>query len=90
MNKLTNIGELNWIEGFNKAGEHSVKPDKFYKVVEKMSPAPRIDVFARRQRLNWDVFGDEVDSQIPLNIEQSGGNGLPPTDKSAGIRPTIL
>jgi len=23
-------------------------------------------------------------------IEQNGGNGLPPTDKSVGIRPTIL
>ena len=27
---------------------------------------------------------------LPLNIKQEGGNGLPPTDKSVGIRPTIL
>jgi len=72
MQKFTKIGELNWIKGFNKAGEHSVKPDEFYKVVEKMSPIPRIDVFARRQRLNWDVFGDEVDSQVPLDVKQKG------------------
>ena len=25
-----------------------------------------------------------------LNVEHKGGNGLPPTDKSVGIRPTIL
>lgn len=26
----------------------------------------------------------------PLDVKQEGGNGLPPTDKSMGIRPTIL
>lgn len=26
----------------------------------------------------------------PLDVKQEGGNGLPPTDKSVGIRPTIL
>ena len=27
---------------------------------------------------------------LPLDVKQDGGNGLPPTDKSVGIRPTIL
>ena len=26
----------------------------------------------------------------PLDVKQEGGNGLPPTDKSVGIRPTTL
>jgi len=32
----------------------------------------------------------EVDNNKPLDVKQDGGNGLPPTDKSVGIRPTIL
>lgn len=27
---------------------------------------------------------------LPLDVKQDGGNGLPPTDESVGIRPTIL
>lgn len=30
------------------------------------------------------------DLMQPLDVKQEGGNGLPPTDKSVGIRPTIL
>jgi len=30
------------------------------------------------------------DIMQPLDVKQEGGNGLPPTDKSVGIRPTIL
>jgi len=29
-------------------------------------------------------------SKKPLDVKREGGNGLPPTDKSVGIRPTIL
>ena len=67
MQKFTKIGKLNWIKGFNKAGTHSSKPDEFYNVVSEMSPEPRIDIFARKQRLNWDVFGDEIDTQKILD-----------------------
>jgi len=35
------------------------------------------------QRLSQSVL-------LPLTVKQEGGNGLPPTDKSVGIRPTIL
>jgi N6-adenosine-specific RNA methylase IME4 len=39
---------------------HSEKPDRFYEIVEGVSPAPRLDMFARRQRSGWDVWGNEV------------------------------
>lgn len=42
---------------------HSQKPDEFYKLVEKLCPAPRYaELFARRSRPNWDGHGDEVGS----------------------------
>jgi N6-adenosine-specific RNA methylase IME4 len=43
------------------AGRHSEKPDEFYKLVERLSPAPQYcELFARRQRIGWDCHGDEV------------------------------
>ena len=44
---------------------HSEKPDAFYDLVEAASPGPYIEIFARRQRFNWDVAGNEVYSAIP-------------------------
>jgi N6-adenosine-specific RNA methylase IME4 len=39
-------------------GEHSVKPEAFYDLVESVSPTPRLELFARRARLGWDYAGD--------------------------------
>lgn len=44
---------------------HSQKPDKFYSFVEQLGH-PRIDIFARNYRLGWDVWGNEVKSDIEL------------------------
>lgn len=41
-------------------GRHSEKPDAFYRMVETVSPDPRIDIFARKTRPGWEVFGNEV------------------------------
>jgi N6-adenosine-specific RNA methylase IME4 len=40
-------------------GEHSAKPEAFLDIVEQVSPAPRLEMFARRARFGWDYFGDE-------------------------------
>lgn len=44
---------------FAPRGVHSEKPAAFYDMVERMSPGPYLDVFARKQRFNWDTFGNE-------------------------------
>jgi N6-adenosine-specific RNA methylase IME4 len=42
------------------AGQHSAKPDCFYDMVERVSPEPRVELFARRARLSgWDYWGDQ-------------------------------
>lgn len=38
---------------------HSAKPDCFYDLVERVSPEPRLEMFARRARFGWDYWGDE-------------------------------
>jgi len=40
-------------------GAHSQKPEAFYDLVEQVSPAPRLELFARRQRIGWDTWGNE-------------------------------
>lgn len=42
---------------------HSAKPDRFYEIVERVSPEPRLELFARRRRVEWDVWGDEAPSE---------------------------
>ncbi len=39
---------------------HSVKPDAFMDMVEDISPGPYLELFARRQRLGWDTWGNEA------------------------------
>jgi N6-adenosine-specific RNA methylase IME4 len=39
---------------------HSRKPDLFYEMVERVSPGPYLELFARRRRYGWDVWGDEA------------------------------
>ncbi len=45
---------------------HSHKPEEAYAVIERCSPGPRLELFARRKRLGWDVWGNEVDSDVTL------------------------
>jgi N6-adenosine-specific RNA methylase IME4 len=45
---------------------HSVKPDEFYGLVERLSPGPRVDLFARRTRPGWECWGNEIDSTVVL------------------------
>lgn len=39
---------------------HSQKPDEFFELVEKASPGPYLELFARRQRAEWTCWGNEV------------------------------
>ncbi len=45
---------------------HSVKPDSFFDLVEIASPGPYLEMFARRRRIGWDAWGNEVDSDLEL------------------------
>jgi N6-adenosine-specific RNA methylase IME4 len=40
-------------------GKHSEKPVEAYNLIETVSPGPRLEMFARKQRVGWDVWGDE-------------------------------
>lgn len=40
-------------------GRHSEKPQASFDLVERVSPGPYLEMFARRSRLGWDSWGDE-------------------------------
>jgi len=42
-------------------GRHSEKPDEFYALVAKMTSGRRCELFARRPRLGFAAFGDQVE-----------------------------
>lgn len=40
--------------------KHSRKPDEAYAVIERIAPGPYVELFARAERPNWSVWGNEV------------------------------
>jgi N6-adenosine-specific RNA methylase IME4 len=45
---------------------HSVKPESFRAMVEKASPGPYLELFARRHAPGWDSWGNECLNHIEL------------------------
>ena len=43
-----------------ETGEHSVKPELLQDMAERVSPGPRLELFARRRRAGWTTWGDQV------------------------------
>jgi N6-adenosine-specific RNA methylase IME4 len=46
--------------------EHSRKPDEVYNIIEKCSPGPYLELFARFKRPNWTQWGNE---DVQRNVE---------------------
>ena len=48
--------------------KHSQKPDEFRDIIIRHSgDLPRIELFARERTKGWDVWGNEIESDIKLN-----------------------
>jgi len=43
--------------------EHSRKPDELYDIIERCSPGPYLELFARHSRPGWFQWGDEAPDQ---------------------------
>jgi N6-adenosine-specific RNA methylase IME4 len=50
---------------FALPGRHSQKPEESYQLIEKVSPGPRLELFARTVRPGWQAWGDEIESLLP-------------------------
>jgi N6-adenosine-specific RNA methylase IME4 len=49
-----------------KPYRHSQKPEVFLDLVESVSPGPYLELFARRNRLGWDTWGNESLEHVKL------------------------
>lgn len=62
-----------WKRPYDERGKpmHSAKPPEFFQMVEAVSPGPRLELFARRDRPGWDVWGDQAPN--PITLDTLGG-----------------
>ncbi|MCH7611705.1 MAG: adenine methyltransferase, partial [Chloroflexi bacterium] len=52
---------------YSPVREHSRKPDEQYRKIERLYPGARkLELFARRPRGGWSVWGNEVVSDVEL------------------------
>lgn len=42
-----------------RQNQHSRKPEMFLDLIESVSPSPYLELFARRNRIGWDTWGNE-------------------------------
>ncbi len=54
----------NWL--FAPRQEHSHKPEEQFAVIERVSPGPYLELFARRHQPGWDAWGNEIESDIEI------------------------
>ena len=60
------VSVIFWKQPYAKGKIHSAKPDGLHDLVEKMSPGPYLEMFARRQRLGWDTWGNEALNHVEV------------------------
>lgn len=62
-------GQGSWF--YAPVQEHSHKPEEQYAIIERCSPGPYLELFARRRQPGWHVWGNEVDSDIVMPSRSS-------------------
>ena len=78
--------------------EHSRKPQEVYGIIERCSPGPYLELFARERVEGWTQWGDEVDSYVQPNYPTYNGHAkrldrstqTPSRPKVAGTRQLLL
>lgn len=45
---------------------HSEKPEETYRLIEDVSSEPRLELFARRRRPGWHVWGNEIANDVEM------------------------
>jgi N6-adenosine-specific RNA methylase IME4 len=62
-------GQRSWIQA--PRTKHSEKPHIFRDMIQRISPGPRIELFARQARPDWTAFGNQIDRQCFLPMDAS-------------------
>lgn len=54
--------QMSWLQA--ERTKHSRKPEEVYGIIERVSPGPYLELFGRRTRENWKVFGNEIKREL--------------------------
>lgn len=81
-------------------GEHSEKPDAFYELIEQLvggtEHGPLVELFGRKPRANWHVFGNELpfgyagSIEVPDAVVTNGVGIHEPTTNTVGVQPLVV
>jgi N6-adenosine-specific RNA methylase IME4 len=55
--------------------EHSRKPEELYDIIERCSPGPYLELFARHRRHGWTQWGNEIEDGHHIHTADAGSNG---------------
>ena len=58
--------DTTWFPTKRPHNSHSTKPESFQDMIEQVTYEPRLELFARRKRIGWDCWGNEVESDIDI------------------------
>lgn len=54
------------MQSYVNGKRHSAKPEGAMDLIEQASPGPYVELFSRRHRLGWDVWGNESANTVEL------------------------
>jgi N6-adenosine-specific RNA methylase IME4 len=75
-----------WIQA--PVQDHSHKPEEQYALIERISPGPYLELFARRPQPGWHAWGNQIASHIrlpgyPVPSDRANTSTAPPGGKAA-------
>jgi N6-adenosine-specific RNA methylase IME4 len=70
--------QVNMIE--SRKREHSRKPDEQYEIIEKCSPGPYLELFARGTRPGWTVWGNQAEKSYAPSWDTYAYNSAVPAE----------
>lgn len=73
-----------------RTGCHSQKPEGFLDLVEQVSPAPRLELFARRNRLGWDTWGNEALNHVQITNGPSADRSTSDSENPEQVRGELV
>lgn len=61
---------FHWKRPYDERGKpmHSAKPREFYDMAESVNHPARLEMFARRPRAGWDLWGDQAPDAVELDV----------------------
>lgn len=66
--KFSDASYVSSVQRWPAVRRHSQKPEAAMDLIEQVSPGPYVELFSRRHRLGWDVWGNESANTASLEV----------------------